>query len=172
MGGLSKSFFLGTSPLSKWLGVTATSLGLGFEITPRKSGVWVESSIRAKKKGWLTVKEGLERLIATLVAAAASAPSSLSSMLDLCCTLETSRGPSEIPARLGLENSSPRPEKNKVKYIHILILLIIIMTHQGVDHCQFNISSHSNHPNLKCLVLYINCSLTYPCLSGPLQVPE
>lgn len=120
MGGLSKCFVLGNSPFSKRLEptVTAVPLGLGFEIIPRKSGVLVESSIRAKKKGWLTVKEGLERLIATLVAAAASAPSSLISMLDLCCTLETSRGPAEIPPRLGLENSSPRPEKKHIFIIH------------------------------------------------------
>lgn len=51
------------------------------------------------------------REMTTVVAAAASAPSSFISMLDLCITLETSRGPSAISAKLGLENIPPRPNR-------------------------------------------------------------
>lgn len=49
------------------------------------------------------------REMTTVVAAAASAPSSFISMMDLCITLETSRGPSAMLAKLGPENMSPRP---------------------------------------------------------------
>lgn len=86
--------------------------GLGLLITPIKIGILVTSCISAKKKGWLRWKTGLDALeITTVVAAAASAPSSFISMLDLCITLDTSRGPSEISAKLGEENISPRPNK-------------------------------------------------------------
>lgn len=85
--------------------------GFGLLMTPMKIGTWVLSSIRAKKKGWLRWNTGLDaREMTTVVAAAASAPSSFISMVDLCITLETSRGPSAISARLGLENIPPRPK--------------------------------------------------------------
>lgn len=84
--------------------------GFGLLMTPMKIGTCVISSIRAKKKGWIRWKTGLDaREMTTLVAAAASAPSSFISMLDLCSTLDTRRGPSEISAKFGLENISPSP---------------------------------------------------------------
>lgn len=80
-------------------------------------GTSVRLSISAKKKGWLRWKTGFDaREITTVVAAAASAPSSFISKLDLCITLETSRGPSAIPAKLGLENMSPRPNTDQRKH--------------------------------------------------------
>lgn len=53
------------------------------------------------------------REMTTLVAAAASAPSSLISRLDLCLMLETTRGPSAKFAKFGAENSSPKPDRKK-----------------------------------------------------------
>ncbi len=85
--------------------------GFGLLMTPMKIGTRVIWSTRAKKKGWLRWKTGLDaREMTTVVAAAASAPSSLISMLDLCITLDTSRGPSAISAKLGLENIFSRPK--------------------------------------------------------------
>lgn len=110
---------MGNSTLSRLadppLFCIAEALGLGLVMMPRKTGACVLSSMRAKKKGWLRVKEGLDREMTRLVAAAASAPSSVISILDLCCTLDTSRGPSAMAARLGLANNSPIPE-NKTNH--------------------------------------------------------
>ena len=84
--------------------------GFGLFTTPIMIGTLVLSSMRLKKKGRSTEKMGVDiREMMTAVAAAASAPSSFSSMLDLWLTLDTNRGPSVIPARLGFEKIAPRP---------------------------------------------------------------
>lgn len=93
--------------------------GLGLVTTPTKTGINDRSSMRAKKNGWLTLKVGLEREMETLVAAAASAPSSVTSKLVLCWTLDTCSGVSEMPDRFGLANSSPKPACGvRIDHIH------------------------------------------------------
>lgn len=73
------------------------------------SGIPVSSSKMMKTKGLSRLKAETERDSATLVAADASTPSSLSSRVAWCCTLDTKRGSSVIFWRFGLVNSSWRP---------------------------------------------------------------
>lgn len=81
--------------------------------TPMKRGVRVASSTRAKRKGELAEKRERERVEVTTVAADASAPSSLSSMVLAWWTSDTLRGWSEIPERSGPENREPRPDRER-----------------------------------------------------------
>lgn len=77
--------------------------GLGFLTLPTKRGRLVVSSRMKKRKGRFTLKEETDiRDMAKLVAAAASTPASLSSKVDLCCTLDTTKSSSEIPRRSGV----------------------------------------------------------------------
>lgn len=85
------------------------ALGFGFCTLPMKSGMPVSSSKIKKTKGRSRLKAETERDIATLVAADASTPSSLSSSVDWCCILDTKRGFSVIFWRFGFVNSSWRP---------------------------------------------------------------
>lgn len=107
-GWTSKGLSLVLSALPGFV-IIVDAPGFGLEMTPRKNGVWLKSSIRAKKNGWLTVNEGLEREMTTLVAATASAPSSFISTLDICCTLDTNKGPSAIRSSFGWLNSFSKP---------------------------------------------------------------
>lgn len=149
---LFSSYFGGPPSVPTWflsngnptLSLIPTSLckmgapGFGLLIIPMKMGAWVVSSTRAKKNGWMRWKTGLDaREMTTVVAAVASAPSSFISMLDLCITLDTIRGPSAMLARLGLENTSPRPDpsqrKRRVNHHSIPAM--------GVSLCEFSTQS-------------------------------
>lgn len=92
---------------------SADAPGFGLVTVPRKRGVYETSSTTAKRNGLLTTKRGMVRTRMTEVAAEASAPSSFSSMLEACCTPETTSGPAAIPDRSGPENSVPKPKKIK-----------------------------------------------------------
>lgn len=96
---------------------SAVAPGFGLVIVPRKRGVCDASSTTAKMNGMLTEKIGMVRTKVTEVAAEASAPSSFSSMLEVCCTPETTSGPAAMPDRSGPVNSVPKPweENQKTK---------------------------------------------------------
>lgn len=93
----------------------AVAPGFGLVTIPRKRGVCETSSTMEKMNGMLTAKMGIVRTRVTEVAAEASAPSSFSSILDACCTPETTSGPTAIPDRSGPENSVPKPGQENQK---------------------------------------------------------